>query len=132
MRISSEGEHPNMRRLLISAFCLTWALWAAEVTGQYVGTLKGHGPDGEREGGGAIVIKKQGETLAVTAGPTLDRQSEASNVKLEGDRLTFELGQRDGDPWKFDLKVDEKRITGTIVMSRGGETMTAKLDFAKQ
>jgi len=114
---------------------LAHPLLAAGLTGQYVGDLTITGPEGTRADHGAIVIKQSGDTLTITAGPSLDRQGPATNVQLDGDKLTFHFRpphRTEGEPWKFDLKIEAKRLTGTITASENGQTLTAQLDFAKQ
>ncbi|MGH6693581.1 MAG: hypothetical protein ACREF4_23175, partial [Gammaproteobacteria bacterium] len=111
------------------------ALLAGDVSGSYSGTVSLPTPGGERQRPLSMILKQAPEKLIVSIGPNVSEQHAASNVKLDGDKLTFEVippGAGSGDGLKFDLRIDNDKLTGTQVVTRSGESRTGKVHLKKQ
>lgn len=121
------------RPLILALFSLALA-FGADHTGTYHGSILVQTPDGEREMRGAIIMKQEGEKLSISAGPDTAQQHPASDIKLEGEKLTFALASPngEGDPWKFDCTLSGGKLAGTVTLSRNGETRTGKLEMKKE
>ena len=106
---------------------------ALALAGTYAGSLTLEMPEGEQQMPATIVVKQEGEQLTIHAGPDAGEQMAASNIKLDGTRLTFELSPpRAGIPWQFDLIAEPERLSGRVKASRGEEKRNGKLDLKKQ
>lgn len=122
-------------KLTLAGFLLARAaLFAAGPSGNYSGSLIITTPDGNQDLRATVMIKQAGDTVTVSAGPDADQQAPARNVKLDGDQLTFQVQPPNpgAPPWTFTLKVEQKRLTGTMTATKDGETRTGKVDLAKQ
>src|SRR6476469_4505305 len=87
---------------------------AADVSGKWPGTFT---PDGSQEGQPALVILKQtGETVTGTAGPDENQQWPLSNVKLDGDKLSFDVNANNGMVLKMNLVLEGDHLKGEITM----------------
>ena len=109
------------------------AVAAPDLIGTWTGTLTPEAPD-ESADGGMIVIRREGETLLVTAGPNADQQFAAEKVANVDDGLRFELSLP-GDTvriMQFDVRIKGRQMTGKVTMIRDGESRTGTLAFAKQ
>ena len=60
---------------------------AADLSGTYTGSLILN----DRDHGGAVVIKEENGTFAVSVGPDAAKLSSGTNLRVAGDRLTFEV-----------------------------------------
>ena len=90
-------------------------------------------PDGEKDVRGCVVVKQDGDKLNVSAGPNASEQFEATNVKLDGKKLSFNAQPPNAsEAWKFELTFDADRLAGTVAMNRDGEIRTGKLDLKRQ
>ena len=101
--------------------------------GTWTGTLTPEAPD-ESADGGMILIRREGGTLLVTAGPNADQQFVAEKVASVDDGLTFELSLP-GDTvrtMQFDVRIKGRQMTGKVTMIRDGESRTGTLAFEKQ
>lgn len=100
-------------------------MFAGDLDGSYTGTMT---PEGRDASSALVVFKTVDGKLTGTGGPNEGEQHPFSNIKLEGDRLTFELVNPNGGVMKFDLKVDGNKLAGKIVRERSdGQTQTAML-----
>jgi hypothetical protein len=114
---------------------VTAVLVAADLSGSYSGVVSIKTPDGERTRRLAIIIKQTPENLSVSIGPSLDEQHAASNVKLEGDKLTFEVippgAQRAA--MKCDLRIEQDKLTGTqVLIPTNEERRTGTVNLKRQ
>ena len=67
------------------------ALCAINVTGKWSGTLQ---MEGETDSKPAyLILKQEGNKLAGSAGPSESEQHSFEGGKVEGNRLTFEIGR---------------------------------------
>ncbi len=113
---------------------LATVLFAQDISGTYTGTMKSEGADGPR-GDGTIIIKQDGPTLNITAGPQPDKQRPATKISRDGDSLKFEVVPPDSDAaslLKFEVTVKDGKLTGKLTMSRGEQTRVGYLDLVKQ
>ena len=119
---------------MLLALCAA-AIQAADLSGTYAGTVAVPSPNGERQRPTTIVIKHTSDTITVSLGRDLSEQHPASNVKLQGDQLKFDVVPpgATSPAMKFDLKVEADKLTGTNVLLLGnGETRNGKVDLKKQ
>lgn len=120
----------GMLRHLSALIFAVVSLSAADLDGTFKGTLK---PDNTDQANPAhVVFKTVDGKLTGTGGPDGNQQMPFTNVKLEGDRLTFELANPNGMVMKFDLKVDADKISGKVTAERDGNTRTATLNLDRQ
>lgn len=106
----------------------------AELTGTWVGAITSDTP-GDLPDSGMIVIRREGDTLVVTAGPDTDTQYPTEKVMHTAGGLTFELTVVGDDATRvlqFDLKVHEREMTGAIALLRDGVRSGGRLAFTKQ
>lgn len=106
----------------------------ADVTGTYAGSITADTP-GELPDSGMIIIRRQGETLVVTAGPDPETQYASEKVMRTAGGLTFDLvvvGEDATRVLQFDLSIDGRDMTGTIAMVRDGIRSGGRLAFKKQ
>jgi hypothetical protein len=132
------ADHPKEIAMFktITAFLLA-ALSAcpfADLSGSYSGTSTIETPEGTRTRSITLVIKQSAEDLLVTVGPTGQQQHPASNLKLDGDRLTFDLippGQQQR-AMAFDLKLDGTRLSGAhTLFPRNRDPLTGKIELTR-
>ena len=106
----------------------------ADLTGTWTGTLT---PDGGGNPSSAhLALAQKGETLTGTLGPDAERQVEIVNGKVTTVKdvtgATFQATQPNGAVMKFDVKLTEGRLKGTILMERpDGEKRTAAIDVGR-
>jgi hypothetical protein len=106
----------------------------ADLSGTYVGTITSDTP-GSLPDSGMIVIRREGETFVVTAGPGVEMQYPSQKVVRTPDGLTFEITVMNEDATRvlqFDLKVAGAQMTGTIAMIVNGTRADGRLAFARQ
>jgi hypothetical protein len=119
-------------KLRLLGLLVAAVLRAGEMAGSYSGTMTLQQQQVERSVPFAVVIHKT--PLTVTCGPNLQEQHNASNPRLNGDNIEFELlpPGAAGNPAKFSLSLDADSLTGTMVMTRDGQSRTGKLSLKKQ
>jgi hypothetical protein len=106
----------------------------ADLSGTYVGTITPDVP-GELPDSGMIVIRREGETLVVTAGPGIEMQYPSQKVVRTPGGLTFEIaveGQDTTRVLQFDLTVNGAQMSGSIAMLRDGTRAGGRLAFTRQ
>jgi hypothetical protein len=103
------------------------------LTGTYTGAIAPDVP-GDMPDRGTIVVGRSGERWTASAGPDAGTQFEAGTVVRTADGLAFEvaLDGGEGRVLRFDLKVEGRRMTGTVALRRDGGQSTGRIDFAKQ
>src|SRR5437870_3244902 len=120
---------------LIGAVCavllfLSVAL-ASDLTGKWSGSFLITRPDGETKDSQAVLeLKQNGTELTGTAGPSSDKQWAIQKVKVEGDKLTFEV-QSDGPLIKFELTLSNDHLKGEAKAEQEGQTMKATVDLQR-
>jgi hypothetical protein len=106
---------------------------APDLVGTWTGTLTPDAPD-ESADQGMIVVRREGETLRVTAGPSAEQQFAAEKVASSPGTLAFELSLP-GDTvriMQFDLRINDRQMTGKVTMMRDGQSRTGVLAFEKR
>lgn len=105
----------------------------ADPSGTYSGTVT-PAVAAEPPVNGTIVVRLHAGTLVVTAGPDIEQQFDAQDVVREGDAITFDvLPPGDGSPLlRFAVRIDGRKLTGTVSRILNGGTMTGSLDFSRQ
>lgn len=119
-----------MPKLLALLTFAVFSLAAADLDGTFIGTFQVE--NGDRASEAHVIFKTVDGKLTGTGGPDADRQMPFSNLKLDGDRLTFELANPNGLTMKFDLKVAGDKISGKVMAERDGQTMNATLNLDRK
>jgi hypothetical protein len=104
-----------------------------DLTGNWIGSLTP--TDGENKSGAYFSFKQKGADLAGTAGPDANRQAPIANGKVATVKgvtsVTFDSTQPNGLVMKFDLKLVEGRLKGSVVGELQGEKRTATIDVGR-
>lgn len=121
-------------KLLLCALALSALSLAADVTGNWSGTLE-FNRDGETRSSTALLILKQ-EANKVTGsiGPDADRRYAIKNGTIEENRITIEVEPEDG-PAKVLITLTlqaDGRITGDLKADTERGPMTGKLDLKRE
>jgi hypothetical protein len=121
-------------KLLLCALALSAALFGADVTGKWTGTIEMN-RDGETRTTSALLILKQ-DAAKVTGsiGPNDDRQYKIKSATIENNRLTIEVEPEDG-PAKVLLNLvlqTDDHMTGDMKAETEQGTMTGKLDVKRE
>ena len=104
-----------------------------DIAGTYTGSLMVETPDGEKDMGATVMVARGDGRILITAGPDPSQLLGATNVKLDGAHLTFEVQTPGGgEPWKFDLQVESSRLFGKVQATHGAESRTGKVDLKRQ
>ena len=118
----------------------TLAALAADISGKYTGTLEVPTQDGGTNRlSGVIELKQDGSEITGSAGPNESERHPLRNIRLAGDKLTFELAMPNGRIMSFDVTADGTSLQGTVrrspdeppgrlSMTRQGAPQTARAD----
>ncbi len=103
------------------------------LTGKWTGTFSPVDEQGVAHEGSALLnLKQTGAEISGTAGPSEDEQHPISKGKVEGNKVTFEIGGSDAPmTMVFNLVVAEDSLKGDVTASREGQQMKAKLDVKR-
>lgn len=112
-----------MRKLFIAFFALVLSALAADVTGNWTGTVEAN-PDNARSV--YFILKQSGSQLTGSAGYTADEQVDIENGKIDGDAVSFEITTGDSF-YKVKLVPDGEGMKGTVDVQRGSNNLTFKL-----
>ena len=112
----------------LMAAVLTMTAMAADASGKWSGTFA---PQGQDTGTAYLVLTQSGTTLTGSAGPDANQQWPISNGKAQGGKLTGTVTSPDGAVYKFNLTLQEDRISGDIEVTAGGQTLKAVLDVKR-
>ena len=105
----------------------------ADLTGTWTGTISRE--DGS-PGSAHLTLKQKGSELSGTAGPDAERQVDIFKGKIATVKnvtsATFEATQPNGILMKFDLKLVDGRLKGSVAMERpDGEKRNATVDVGR-
>lgn len=104
-----------------------------DLTGTWTGTLtRSTGQAGPAH----IVLKQKDAEVTGTAGPGPDNQTAITKGKVATVKgvtgVTFEAPQQSGAVMKFDLKVVEGRLKGSVTLERDGQTQQGTIDVGRE
>jgi len=116
-----------MRKLVLTFFALALSALAADVTGNWTGTVVAD-PDNSRSV--YFMFKQNGSQLTGTAGYTADEQVPIENGKIDGDTITFEVTTDDA-MYKIKLVSDGEGLKGTVDFKHGDDSRTLKLALTR-
>ena len=119
-----------MKYLLFMTICAVTML-ATDVTGTWTGTLVPTNDDANGSHSAYLVLKQDGNKLTGTAGPSDAQGHVIENGKVEGGKLTFQLGTPAG-VMRFELKEDGDELKGNVTREGDGEKQTATLSVKRQ
>jgi hypothetical protein len=121
-------------KLLLCALSFSAALFGADVTGKWTGTIE-MSRDGESRTTAALLILKQDAAkITGSIGPNVDRQYTIKSGTIENNRLTLEVEPEDG-PAKVLLNLvlqTDDHMTGDMKADTEQGTMTGKLDVKRE
>lgn len=118
----------------ISKLLVLAALWVAvaagaDVSGNWSGTFKANGADGEA-GTALLILKQTGSEITGSIGPHADEQHTITKGKIDGDKISIESSDG-GMTIKLELVLTGDRLAGDVTANGEGRTMTAKLDVTR-
>jgi hypothetical protein len=102
---------------MLALLSLTGTAAVADLTGKWTGTWESIGnPRGTFTEAHQMTLKQDGAAITGTTGPRPDFQWEIKNVKLEGNKLTFDsaTGQMQ---LAFALEVEGDSMNGTVTVT---------------
>ena len=123
-----------MMRLLCTLALSAAALFGADVTGKWSGTIEFNREGETRSQPALMILKQDANKVSGTVGPNADRQYTIKSGTLEDNKLTIEVEPEDG-PAKVLLTLvleGDDRITGNMKAETGEGTMTGKLDLKRE
>jgi len=118
-----------MRKAILAVVFCNLVLWAADVSGTWSGTVKLKRDGADQNNSAHLVLKQSGDTVTGTIGTNADDQRPIQNGKIQGDRITFEVGANNGN-YKVSLKVQESGETLTGDVMREAESV-AQLELKR-
>ena len=116
-----------MKRFVIAVFFSAVCAFAADLTGNWSGSVEATRDDGSTSTDGCQFKLKQEGTKLTGTGGGLNDSFEVQNGRVEGDNAVLELSPPGKGTYKVALKVDGDTMTGTVSREREGQTRTAKL-----
>ena len=122
-----------MRKTISILLFAAASMLAADWTGKWSGTLetvKG-GPGAPPVDDHFLVLKQAGDEITGTAGPRQSAQWEIQNVRLSGNKLTFDTKAPGGVfVLGYELELTQDAIVGRVVSKKGPE-IEGKLKFKR-
>lgn len=116
-------------KTLLLALALTMPLAAADFAGKWTGTMQGKNDQGEtRSQPVVIVFKMEDGKLTGHGGPDESEQHDFSNVKVDGNVVTFEVND---SPLHVRLEVDGDKMTGRVEGEHDGDKRTMDLALTR-
>lgn len=115
--------------LLIAAATAFAADWSGKWSGTFT-TVKG-GPSAPPTDDHFLVLKQEGDNISGTAGPRETAQWDIQNIRLEGDKLSFEAAPPGGVfVLGYELTLKDGVISGRVV-SKKGPPIEGTLEFKR-
>jgi hypothetical protein len=129
----------TFRKLLVPAVALVIAAplsafqtKPADVTGTWTGTLT---TSAGQPGPAHMELKHNGTELTGTAGPRPEAQLPIANGKVttvkDVTSVSFEVNQKNGAVMKFDLKLADGRLKGTVTLELNGQKQEGTIDVGR-
>lgn len=117
-----------MKSLVLAFFLAAALLGAADVTGQWSGTMTITTPSGEqRQRPILLVLKQDGAKITGTGGPTAEERHDILEGKIDGDKLSLTVEAGDA-PIKLELTLAGDELSGDASRERpDGEKQAAKV-----
>ncbi len=113
----------------LAAFALAAVALAADSTGAWSGTFSlGDGGDSRSA---YMVLRQTGAKLTGTAGPNSGEQWPIQNAKIEGNKISFEVRDTDGNLFKVALTPDGGNLKGDLTAEMSAETLKGKIAFSR-
>lgn len=119
-----------MRRMVLCLLAAVCLASGAELAGKWKGAVDR--PDGGSPMNVYLELRQNGETISGDIGYSPDETAPISNVKLEGDKLSFEVATSEV-LYKINLAAADDALKGNVVAKRDGKDMPAlKAQFSRQ
>ena len=118
-------------KTIILILLLAAASFAADVTGKWSGTADMMRNGENRSSTAVLIFKLDGDKLTGTGGREEGQQTQLDNIKLDGNKLTFEVA--DGEVLvKVALDAEGDTMKGEAKAEKDGQTMTVKFNLQRQ
>jgi hypothetical protein len=119
-----------MRKLVLCALAAVCVASAAEFAGKWKGSV--NRSEGNSPASVYLELRKQGDSISGDIGYNPDETSPISNVKVDGDKLSFEVSTSSA-LYKVDLAAAEDTLSGNVVVNRDGQvSQPVKLQLSRQ
>jgi hypothetical protein len=120
-----------MKNLAIAILLSAALAFAADVTGNWAGTVHATKDDGSTSSDQAQFKLKQEGTKLTGTGGGLNDSFPIENGKVEGDTITLDLVSERG-VYKLTLKLEGDTMTGDVKRDREGKTQVARLSLKRE
>jgi hypothetical protein len=119
-----------MRKLILAALAAVCLVSGAELAGKWKGSVSRD--DGGQPTSVYMELRRNGDTITGEIGYTPDETAPISNVKIDGDKFSFEVSTAEV-LYKISLAASENALKGEVVANRDGKDMPAvKAEFSRQ
>jgi hypothetical protein len=116
----------------IALLFLTTVLYAADVSGRWIGKTEFVNRDGEvRSGSVFLTLRQSGEDVNGTAGPSAEWQQEIRNGKVRSGKLTFEVEDPSGKA-VVELSIGDEVLSGEAKLHREYGVIAMKLELKRE
>lgn len=119
-----------MRRFILCALAAVCLASGAELAGRWKGAV--NRPDGSAPATVFLILRQQGDTISGDIGYNPDETAPISNVKREGDKLSFDV-ETSEVLYKIKLAVADESLRGDVVVNRDGrDAPPVKLELSRE
>jgi hypothetical protein len=119
-----------MRKLALCILAAVCLAPAAEFAGKWKGSVDR--PDGSGPAPVYLELRQQGESVSGDIGYNPDETAPISNVKVDGEKLSFEVSTSTL-LYKIRLAAAEEMLKGSVVVNRDGQDHPPlKLELSRQ
>jgi len=117
-----------MRKILLAILVFATSALAADFTGNWTG--EGVTSNGESHPL-FFVLRQDGNTLTGSGGPDATEQHAFSLARIEGNKITLEVGVGQKGVIHFELKADDGALKGTVELRREQGTEAGTVTMKK-
>jgi hypothetical protein len=116
-----------MRKTLLALLVFATSALAADLTGNWSGEGVTNGESHPLY----FVLKQDGNTLTGSGGPDATQQHPFTLAKVEGDKITLEVGVGEKGTIHFELKTEGQGLKGTVELRRSDGTESGTVSMKK-
>lgn len=125
-----------MCKLLFAITLSAAAMFGADLTGRWTGTLDMKRGEETRKQAALLIFKQDGANVAGSMGPDAERQFQIKSGRIEGERILIELTpHEEGGPTKVmvELRLDgDDHLLGDLKAETPEGAITAKIDAKRE